>query len=250
MKKIELLNTPGLLCLWDFDAENPFTSKGQYAYKLHSGNTEVALVNEGVISENSIKIEEGQYLYIPREECPGLNLHGKEAQVTVLAWVKRQPRSYEQCEAIAGMWNETEKKRQYCLFLNIQLYESGNQVSGHVSGVGGPTPGNRWCVDVAIGKSQVNYNEWTFVGFTYDAKQAKAYYNGQFDAREGINPYDYELGLFDGGKDGSDFTVGAVHRLGEIGNNFVGQIGGIAVFDRALTDEEIKNIYQKGINLC
>jgi hypothetical protein len=55
------------------------------------------------------------------------------------------------------------------------------------------------------------------------------------------------LGLFDGGEDGSDFTVGAVHRLGEMGNNFVGQIGGIAVFDRALSDDEFQTIYQKNL---
>lgn len=43
---------------------------------------------------------------------------------------------------------------------------------------------------------------------------------------------------------GSDFTVGAVHRFGEMGNNFVGQIGGIAEFDRALMEDEIRNIYE------
>ena len=77
---------------------------------------------------------------------------------------------------------------------------SANQVSGHISGVGGSTPGERWCVDVAIGKSVINYNEWTFVAFTYDGHEAKSYYNGMFDAREGLNPYKYELGLFDGGE--------------------------------------------------
>jgi len=247
MIKTKILNTPGLLCFWDFDSQNPLVSKGKYEYTLQNGHSPVSIEAEGPVSGNSIRIEEGQYLFIPRSECAGLNLHGKDAQVTVLAWVKRQPKSYVQCEAIAGMWNETQKKRQYCLFLNIQLYDSANQVSGHVSGVGGPTPGERWCVDVSIGNTVINYNEWTFAGFTYDGKQARSYVNGSFDAREGRNPYNYELGLFDGGDDGSDFTVGAVHRAGEMGNNFVGKIGGIALFNRSLTEDEIRTIYQ--INL-
>ena len=238
-EKIE--NIPGLLCYWDFEGENPFLSKGKYAYELQNGNHAVEVVNDGPVLGKSILIKEGQYLFIPRSECPGLNLHGKDAQVTVLAWVKRQPKSYVQCEAIAGMWNETEDKRQYCLFLNIK---KANQVSGHVSGLGGPTPGNRWCFDVALAKSVVNYGVWTFAGFTYNGKEVRAYHNGNFEAREGDNPYAYELGLFDGGKNGSDFTVGAVHRLGEMGNYFVGQIGFIAVFDRALSNKEIADIYK------
>ena len=48
------------------------------------------------------------------------------------------------------------------------------------------------------------------------------------------------MGLFDGGYLGSDFTVGAVNRSGEMGNFFVGQIGGLAVYDRALTKEEMR----------
>ena len=232
----------GLLCYWDFNGKQPLVSKGKYRYRLREGKTPVSIVDGGPFSGKSISLTEGQYLYIPRSECPALNLHGKNAQVTVLAWVKRKPKNYIECEAIAGMWNETEKKRQYCLFINIQLYNSADQVSGHVSGVGGPTPGNRWCVDVSIGKQKVNFDEWTFIGFSYDSKKIKSYYNGLFDVREGTNPYDYKLGLFNGEKEGSDFTVGAVNRSGVMGNFFAGQIGMLAIFDRALSDNEIMQL--------
>ena len=245
-KKINMdniLKDKSLLCCWDFSGSKPFISKGRYEYSLIPGNTPVEVKDEGPLTGRSIDIKEGQYLYISRDKCPGLNLHGKNAQVTVLAWVKRQRKSYTECEAIAGMWNETRKKRQYCLFLNIQLYNSADQVSGHVSGVGGPTPGNKYCVDVAIGKTPLNYGEWTMIGFTYDDHEIKSYYNGTFDAREKTNPYSYELGLFDGGDDGADFTVGAVHRHDEMGNFFVGQIGMIAIFDKMLTEKEIAEIY-------
>ena len=239
-----MVKQKGLLCYWDFSGKTPFVSKGKYKYTLTTGNTPIEIKDEGPISGKSINISKGQYLYIPREKCPGLDIHGKNAQVTVLAWVKRQKGSPE-CEAIAGMWNESRKLRQYCLFVNIQLYNSADQVSGHVSGVGGPTPGNKYCVDVSIGRSKVNLGEWTLIGFTYDSHEAKSYYNGLFEPRESVNPYPYELGLFDGGKKGADFTVGAVDRSNEIGNFFAGQIGMLSVYDRALSAKEMAAIYQE-----
>jgi len=44
------------------------------------------------------------------------------------------------------------------------------------------------------------------------------------------------------GNNGSDFTVGAVLLKSGMGNFFVGLIGGLAVFHRALSEEEIRNL--------
>jgi len=246
-QKPDLTLIPNLLCLWDFEGKQPLRSKGKYTYQLQEPTGKIPVVNNGVLSNSSLDIKEHAYLTIPRADCPGLNIHGKNAQVTVLAWVKRQVKSRNnaECEAVAGMWNETQKKRQYCLFLNIRLHDSKSQVCGHISGVGGPTPGEKWCVDVSIGQTPVRYDEWTFVALTYDGHLIKSYRNGQFDARTDRNPYPYEEGIFDGGDDGADFTVGAVHRGGNIGNDFVGQLGGLAIFDRALSDEEIARIHEQ-----
>ncbi|WP_338876428.1 SMP-30/gluconolactonase/LRE family protein [Spirosoma sp. SC4-14] len=248
----DLLSVPNLLCLWDFSSkhplrEHPLRAKGKYAYQLREPTGPIPIVKEGILSGYSLAIKEHAYLSIPRSECPGLNIRGKNAQVSVLAWVKRQPKSRgnAECEAIAGMWNETNRKRQYCLFLNIRLNQSGEQVCGHISGVGGPTPGEKWCVDVSIGKTPVLFDEWTFVAMTYDGNQIKSYRNGEYDERENQNPYPYTEGIFDGGEEGADFTVGAVHRLGAIGNDFVGQLGGLAVFDRALSADEIRQIHRR-----
>ena len=239
----KILGIPGLICCWDFNAAHPYISRGEHAYELIEGNGSPVIAQGGIIGDTSVDIKEGQYLYIPREKCKELNVYGKDAQVTVLAWIRRQPKSFSQCEAVAGMWNETEKKRQYCLFLNLQLFESANQVCGHISGVGGPTPGQRWCIDASIGKTEVKYNEWNFVAFTYDGTNIKSYLNGKFDERAGRNPYHYDTGIFDGGEHGSDFTVAAVHRSNEMGNDFVGQISGLAVFKRALSKEEIIKLH-------
>lgn len=244
----QLVNMPNLLCLWDFEGRTPFTSKGKYAYRLKPGQGDVKLIQDGVLSEHAVNLAEGQYLFIPRGDCPGLDIHGKHAQVTVLAWIKRHRKSFDQCEAVAGMWNETDKQRQYCMFLNLRIYESANQIAGHISGVGGPTAGHKYCMDAAIGNKPVAYQEWTFAAITYDGRLIKSYYNGIFDVRPGRNPYLYHEGIYNPGSAGSDFTVGAVHRSNEMGNHFVGQIGGLAVFDRALTAEEI-NLIHKNIPL-
>ena len=39
-----------------------------------------------------------------------------------------------------------------------------------------------------------------------------SYLDGRLDYRDKYNPFEYREGLFDGGVDGSDFTVGAVDR--------------------------------------
>jgi hypothetical protein len=56
------------------------------------------------------------------------------------------------------------------------------------------------------------------------------------------NPYFYDEGLYDGGAEGSDFTVAAVHRSGVMGNFFAGLLGGLAVFNRALTEDELASL--------
>lgn len=237
-----LSRLPGMICCWDFGSEKKYQSKSRHAYTLLEGNTAPTENTEGIIGKGSIEFTEGQYLYIPRADCESLNIYGKNAAVTVLCWLKRKKKSRVQCEAVAGMWNETEKKRQYCLFLNLRLFDSADQVCGHISGVGGPTPGEKYCVDAAIGQHPLEMEEWHFTAFTYDGKMIRAYLDGLPDTREERNPYIYDAGIFDGGKDGADFTVGAVHRSNEMGNHFVGNISGLAVLDRALSESEIRDI--------
>lgn len=230
-----------IVTYWDFSKAQPFVSEGAVNYTLKKANDSVSLGEmKGV---KCLKIEEGGYLYIPRDDCPALDFHGDNSSFTIVAKLNRLPKSYEQCEAIAGMWNETQKKRQYYLFLNLLQKESADQVCGHVSYVGGPTPGHKWAMDASIGKTPIEYGEWVTVAFTFDGAYAKSYLNGKLDSRKDLNPFEFKHQLFDGGEDGSDFTVGAVDRLGEMGNYFVGGIAYLAVFNKALTEQEL-NVFQ------
>ncbi len=72
-------------------------------------------------------------------------------QVTVIAWIKREPTDYTGRQFIAGVWNE-HHRRQYGMFLNLAIWDSAQQVGAHISSHGGPTPGYSYCMDVSIGR--------------------------------------------------------------------------------------------------
>ncbi len=235
------LELPGLISFWDF-AEAPGSdrvARGPHPYRLHEMGRPIARVDGGIFAPHAANLETGDWLRAPRADCPALNLHGPAAQVSVVAWIRRAPQTPVHCEAIAGMWNETERLRQYCLFLNLHIWESSDQVCGHVSSIGGPTPGFKYCMDTSVGATPVPFHAWQCVGFTYDGAFARSYLGGQLDVRPERNPYPYPGGLFDAGPSGSDFTVGAVHRSGVMGNWYAGVLGGLAIFNRALNDAEM-----------
>ncbi len=167
--------------------------------------------------------------------------------------------------------------RQYALLLDMPAYGGAGQVTPHVSSEGGVTrradgTALPWCVDYAASVSTVRTGEWVSVGFTYDSEYIKAYYNGAFEPREldpvadnrtdryfteegpgggdrGMNPYYHGRGIFTYDPDlhaatkpqgGADFTVGARYAGGGYSSETMeGAIGGLAVFDRALTDAEM-----------
>ncbi|WP_240418769.1 LamG domain-containing protein [Paenibacillus periandrae] len=241
-----VLNTPGLVSFWDFQepsGESP-TSQGKERYVLQDGNGAVAKANEGVFGPAAADIRNGQWYRIARADCPSLDFHGETA-FTLCAWLKRfGQQESTKCEAVVGMWDETYKHRQYCMFLNLRIWDSAQQLCGHVSAEGGPTPEYKYCMTSAIGQTEVSFEEWHFAVFTFDGEYAKVFLDGQLDERETFNPYLYPKALHNGGSEGSDFTIAGVNRSGEMGNFYEGLLGGLAVYDRCLSADEITALYQ------
>ena len=171
--------------------------------------------------------------------------------------------------------------RQYALLMNMPTYGGPRQLTPHISSEGGVTrraDGSAfpWCADYAATRAEVPEDQWCSLGFTYDGRYIRAYINGLMDARalepekdkrtdryftsegpgggnRGMNPYFHGRGIFryDPARHaqtkpsgGSDFTVGARYAVGKmLGEATIGRFGGLAVFNRALTDAEMRRLH-------
>jgi len=249
------MNVPDLVAFWDFQENGgDRVDKSANHFYLVEANGPVARVqvNGAPFGPYGAYFTNKCYFKVPRAQLGALDIHGTN-QVTVVAWIKRATAAMN---FLAGIWDESRSKRQFGLFINVNwntqlpvgvtLY---NRVSGHVSQYGGPTPGYPYCYEVSIGDTGVaqNGSTWACVALTYDRQFIRSYYNGHFDGAnpnpdtpyDMANPYYLPLGIFDGGTDGADFTVGANSVSGSPNNAFIGVIGGVAVYNRALTEQEL-----------
>jgi hypothetical protein len=178
--------------------------------------------------------------------------------------------------------NDDTGTRQYAMLMNMPTYGGLRQLVPHISSEGGVTrraDGSAfpWCADYAATKHEVPEEKWCTLGFTYDSKTIRAYIDGVLDERaldpvkdrrtdryftsegpdgkdRGMNPYFHGRGIFrydpakhaqtkPGG--GADFTVGARYAVGSmLGEATKGRFGGLAIFNRALTDAEMKALHE------
>lgn len=178
--------------------------------------------------------------------------------------------------------NDDTGTRQYALLMNMPTYGGPKQLTPHISSEGGVTrraDGSAfpWCADYAASRSTVPEERWCTLAFTYDAEYIRAYVNGICEERpldavkdkrtdryftmegpggrdRGMNPYYHGRGIFTydpvkhaqtkpGG--GADFTVGARYAVGSfLRESTIGRFGGLAVFNRALSDDEMRVLHQ------
>ncbi len=252
-----LKSTHGLVALWDFKepaGQDKISNISGNILKLKEVNKPISRVKGGPLSGYGIALDGNAFLSIPYDQTGVLNVTNN--QVTVIAWIKRQQNS---TGFIGGMWNEHVDggRRQYGLFTSLPHYNGADQVCGHISKTGKPTPPFPYSIDYSASAQTIPSDRWVSVAFTYDGTYIKSYLDGVFESRapelilntkgfegysEGLihskNPYYFPDGI---GDNGSDFTVGSVFVSGKMGNFFKGEIGGLAVFDRALTSKEMLN---------
>jgi hypothetical protein len=176
--------------------------------------------------------------------------------------------------------NDDTGTRQYALLMNMPAYGGNRQLTPHISSEGGVTrraDGSAfpWCADYAATRQQVPEGRWCTVGFTYDSQYIRAYIDGVLEVRpldpvndkrtdpyftgegpggkdRGMNPYYHGRGIFryDPAVHGAtkiapaDFTVGARYAVGSmLGEATKGRFGGLAIFNRALTEAEMKQLH-------
>ncbi|MCD0488828.1 hypothetical protein LPB86_11340 [Pedobacter sp. MC2016-14] len=245
-----------LVAFWDFSDSTgrPVAGTAKDVQLFAFGQSKFS--REGPLSGNCIELDgEKDYWAIAHEKSGKLDV--KTNAVTVMAWVKWSGKT----GFVAGKWNEYQDggKRQYGLFVSLPYYNGAQQVCGHISKNGGATAPFPYSIDYSASPQEVLSDKWACVAFTYDGKYIKSYLNGVFMERKaelikntagffpdkpaGIkqikNPYYYPDGI---GNMGSDFTVGAVQLKKGMGNFFKGKIGGLAVFDTALSEEEMGDL--------
>ena len=262
MSHSPVTDLPHLISFWSFQEPEgvPKVAAGAHVYVLRDGGKPVGRASEGVFGAYAADFTPGAWLQILPAECPALNLHGPDAQVTVVAWIKRRRQEPEWCDFIAGMWDERAMRRQYGLFLGLGLrgVKSNRQVCGHVSVTGGHSEGLNFCDDASSGATPVAYDEWAMVAMTSDGSAIRSYLNGRLDAVPERNPFPYAAGIHRGGDvAASAFTVGATalpdFRRGHprfdpvttMGNQYAGLIGGLAVFDHALDEATLVRLWRE-----
>ena len=177
--------------------------------------------------------------------------------------------------------NDDTGTRQYALLFNMPAYGGLRQLTPHISAEGGVSrraDGSAlpWCVDYAATRSEIPVGKWVTLGFTYDGRFIRAYLNGNLEERSmdpekdkrtdpyfttegpgggarGMNPYFHGRGIFrfDAKQHGrskiapADFTVGARYAGGNmLGEALKGRMAGLAVFNRALSSEEMKRLHE------
>jgi hypothetical protein len=273
-----LLQSP--LALWTLQEPTGVArvSSGIYAYKLIDGNTSHAIervtVNgsaapfgEFAAKFSALSYNNSARLYASRDEALAITegISGPNATVTLVTWISLSQSNKNGGAYIAGVWDEygkvggTTGARAYALFLNLAICQPHNGslfaggVVAHISPVGGPTPGNKYCTTAACDSRKLDNDSWHCIANTYDGNEIRAYVNGTFITNSYRNPFQLNGGIFDpessgaGRRIGAEFGVGAnrvnLTDIGEEGfrwaNTYEGLLGGIAVWNTSLSQADV-----------
>lgn len=260
---------PPPLALWTFQeatgAPRRTSPTSVFSYTLLDGNASAPIerAEGGVFGPYSAHFparaaNSTARLHAPRATVPALTsaLAGRTAQVALFAWVRTLPGA-PAAGMIAGVWDEHNAARQYALFASLgacaaaPAYHSG--AAAHISNCGGATPGQQYCTTVACDPRALTGGDWHCLATVYDGLDILSYVNGSTVPNGKYGPFHYPGGIFSPeakGRLGAEFGVGrnAVTRGGGTGgaaewaSAFVGDIGGIAVFNVSLSAADIASV--------
>jgi hypothetical protein len=261
--------SPTPLAFWTFQepTSSPRISQGSLGpLSLLDGNASdpIKTVPGGIFGPSSAYFpgDDGtnntRRLYASRQSAPGITsaIAGPQATVSLIAWVYRDAADTASSEGmVAGVWDEYLKARQYALFLDLgacstaPTYNHG--LAAHISPVGGPTPGNRFCITRACDPEPLPAAAWHCIANTYNGTHIVAYLNATLHPNGGDNPYALAGGIYSpeaAGAPGAEFGVGAnvVNKTAGAppvtSNQYKGRVGGLAVFASALSQQEVAQV--------
>lgn len=262
-----LQRVPEPLALWTLQEATgaPRVAVGRHAYALRDGNASapVARVPGGVLGPYAAFFADtpansGARLFAARGDAPALTagIAGPNATVTLVAWyaLAAADAARDGEALLAGVWNEYARARQYALFRNLGACGSiapGHYARGlaaHVSPVGGPTPGQRFCSTAACDPLPLPPAAWHCLANVYDGARITAFVNGTLDPNGGANPFPLTGGIYSpeaAGAPGAEFAVGANlvnHTVGGPpvwSNALRGLVGGVGVWAEPLSAAQV-----------
>lgn len=273
---------PTPLVLWKFQEPtgSPRISSGLYSYSLIDGNTSNPIktvsikggapFGEFAASFSTLSYNNSARLYASRDSAPAItkDIAGLNATVTIIAWVSI-PKSTIAEGLVAGVWDEfgviggKTGARAYAIFLNLAKCSPSNGSSyagglaAHISPVGGPTPGDKFCSTAACDpRSLSSAPSWHCLANVYNGETIRAYVNGTFVENASRNPFPLTGGIFDPtglpGRIGAEFGVGA-NRVNSTANapfhwsnTYTGLLGGVAVWNQALSQDDVSSACSLG----
>ncbi|PIN77308.1 hypothetical protein COV15_02515 [Candidatus Woesearchaeota archaeon CG10_big_fil_rev_8_21_14_0_10_34_12] len=147
--------------------------------------------------------------------------------MTVLAWIKPSDCEADSC-IVAGRWRENGEKRSWSLVVEDGGLRFDSSPDGNWYG------GNK-----VRGGSVINGNWYLVVG-VYDFVNNKAYLNGELVAsvdRVSDGIFNPNIKTY----------VGYSQKWKNEERGFSGSIDEVAIFNRVLSDDEILNIYKRGV---
>jgi len=218
------------------------------------------------------RIAQSQLLIIPNttETAPLLDIRGDDKTLSMVVWMK--PEYYNEGGSgacfghLAGIWSEAVSVRQYVLFGSTCRGGGEHLNDAEVSRSGSNHPPCQWSISYALGSAHMDYNSWHMVAMTFDGKFIRSYVNGTLDYRlphrieppsdpcnetwqnpASVSTWSNRSQWGPGGDPvdprHTDFAVGGQKGAPEkgypLGHPWHGLIGGLAVYDRALSDEEL-----------
>lgn len=270
----------GLVSLWDFQGDsvgsNTVTARtGSQTSVLTARGTKTVLKDSGDPGPfGPSLLLDGETVFVKDGDIGALDVSKSGSQVTVIDWVNDTADNHDDKQngmafrAGSHCEDGVEPARQYGSYFDGIFYLgwSWGHYTPHIGAQDGPSPGYPWNRDYAASARKlftgVGQGRWHMEAFTYDGDKIVAYVDGLsdmwkdvvepepnvpgFTLRQTVDRNPYPLGKpVNGSPTTKRFSIGAaIYGTAPFpGCNFTkGKLGGVAVFNRALTAEEIMHI--------